>query len=58
VVVASLSGCEPFGDYQRGIWKKALIGNVLAPGDPAYDALHGRIVAAGRSSFVCLDDEE
>lgn len=58
VVVTSLTGWEPFEDYERGIWKKALIGDVLAPGDPAYDALHGRTVPAGRSAFVYLNDEE
>ncbi len=58
VVVASLSDWEPFEDYQRGIWKKALVGDVLGPGDPAYDALRGRTVPAGRSAFVYLDDEE
>lgn len=58
VVVAALTDWEPFEDYERGIWKKALIGVVLGPGDPAYDVLRERIVPPGRAAFVYLDDAE
>lgn len=49
---------EPFEDFERGIVKKALIGDVLGPGDLAWEALRGRAVAPGRAAFVYLPDEE
>lgn len=58
VVVAALTGWEPFEDYERGIWKKALIGDVLGSGDAAYDALRGRTVPPDRSAWAYLDDGE
>lgn len=60
MVVAALRDpiWEPFEDYERGITKKALIGDVLGPGDPVWEALRGRTVAPGRSAFVYLPDEE
>jgi len=39
VVVTALTRRDPFEDYERGIMKKALIGNVLGPGDTPYDAM-------------------
>jgi hypothetical protein len=58
VLVASLRGWEPVEDLERGVWEKALVGNVLVAGDPTCDALHGRPVPSGRSAFVYLNDAE
>ena len=58
VVVTALTGWEPFEDYERTIMKKALIGNVLGPGDTPYDAMGGRTIPSGRSAGVYLADDE
>jgi len=57
VVVTALTGWEPFEDYERGTMKKALIGDVLVPGDAAYDALRGRTIPSGRSVCYLPDGE-
>jgi hypothetical protein len=61
VVVAALvdgQNWEPFMDFEQGVEKKALIGTVLGPGDPAYDALHGQRVPRNRTPFEYLPDAE
>ncbi|UZJ24519.1 DUF3883 domain-containing protein [Rhodococcus antarcticus] len=57
VVVVALTGWEPSADLPRGTVKKALIGDVLGPGDSAYDALHGAAVPRDRGTKYLVDGD-
>lgn len=47
--VAAIHGWEWFEGTSPGVWKKALVGDVLGPGDAVHDALHGQTVSPGRA---------
>jgi hypothetical protein len=58
-VVAAVTGWERFADLKRGVLKRALIGEVLGPGDPVYDALHGGVLSmAGQNPVAYFDEDE
>ena len=55
-VVAAVTGWERFADLKRGVMKRALIGEVLGPGDPVYDSLHGRVLSmTGQNPIAYFD---
>lgn len=57
LVVADLSDWEWFVDPTSGVWRKALIGDVLGPGDAAYDVLITQTVPSARNPIGYFDDE-
>ncbi|WP_185444504.1 protein NO VEIN domain-containing protein [Kribbella qitaiheensis] len=57
-VVAEIDGLEDVDDPRRQRPKKALIGQVLLPGDPARDCLIGRRAPSGRNPVGYFDTSE
>jgi len=57
LLVAAITGWESFEDPVSGVWKKALIGDVLGPGDEARDVLMEQTVPRARNPVGYFDDE-
>lgn len=57
-VVAAVTGWERFEDLKRGVMKRALIGDLLGPGDDIYEALYGRVLKMAGQNPVAYFDEE